>query len=82
MAGQKAKGSKKNRKFGRNRRSPSAMAYLIEGRYLKNLKKRLETRIRRNPNDNGAVNRLKQIDTIGCQKYINYCKKSGNKHAA
>lgn len=36
MAGIKAKGGKKNRKHGRNKRSPSMQRYVAEGRLAKN----------------------------------------------
>jgi hypothetical protein len=36
MAGQKAKGGKKNRKHGRNKKSPAMQRYVAEGRLAKN----------------------------------------------
>ena len=38
MAGQKAKGGKKNRKHGRNKKSPAMQRYVAEGRAEKNKK--------------------------------------------
>jgi len=41
MAGQKAKGGKKNRKHGRNKKSPAMQRYVAEGRLEKNKARRI-----------------------------------------
>ena len=41
MAGQKAKGGKKNRKHGRNKKSPAMQRYVAEGRAEKNKKRHI-----------------------------------------
>ena len=74
MAGLKAKGGKKNRKYGRMKKF--CERYKLEGRKKKNLIQRLKTRIRRNEAkakkharkglkaikpDIGAIQRLKEL---------------------
>jgi hypothetical protein len=59
VAGQSVKGSKKNRKYGRNaKRSPAMARYRAEQRWLKNKKRRLRTHIERFPDDNTALQAL------------------------
>lgn len=47
MAGIKPKGGKKNRKFGRNKRSPAAKRYLAENRCAKNKARRIAREAKR-----------------------------------
>lgn len=53
MAGIKAKGGKKNRKHGRNKKS--CERYRLEGRAGKNKTRRLKRHAKRHPNDSQAV---------------------------
>lgn len=47
MAGQKAKGGKKNRKHGRNKKSPAMKRYVAENRLEKNKARRAARQARR-----------------------------------
>ena len=62
MAGLKASGGKKNRKYGRNKKF--CEKYRLENRREKNLKRRLLARVRRNSKDIGAVDRLKELGVV------------------
>jgi hypothetical protein len=56
MAGTKAKGGKKGRKYGKNLRSPSMKRYRAEGRCFKNKKRRVFKHYKNNDTDLVARN--------------------------
>lgn len=57
MSGDKAKGSKKNRKFGNNK--VYCTRYLVENRQAKNKIIRLNRHLKNQPNDNQAIKALR-----------------------
>ena len=58
MAGERAKGAKKNRKFSRNVNSPSMKRYRAEARWEKNRKRRIARHVRSHPGDLAAARNL------------------------
>ncbi len=59
VSGSNKQRGKKQRKYDRNRKW--CQAYRLRGQRERNKRRRLETRIRRNPNDVGAVRALERL---------------------
>lgn len=61
MADVAPKSGKKNRKHGRNGRSPAQKRYKVEQRWIKNKLRRLKRRVKQHPNDKIALTAFKSL---------------------